>query len=219
MLFSSTAEQSDEALIRLTLERGSQYFGKIVKRHSDYLYGLGMRLSNGNDAIAKDMSQQAFVNAFKYLASFNPTHSGLGADRTKRFRNWLTGIAVNCYSDLLKTESKYTGLENDQLSNLEQQGADHSRDNLDEFSAMIQPLPILERQLITLRFVYEYNIDEIAGMLSLKSGTVKSKISRAVARLREITPTDNSQNNDYANGNENDDTKQQARSQSRGAAQ
>jgi len=176
------AEQSDEVLVRLTLEQGSQYFGKVVKRHGDYLFGLGMRLSNGNDALAKDMSQQAFVKAFKYLASFNPKHSALGTDRSKRFRNWLTGIAVNCYRDLAKAEAKYITMECNQLAAIEQHSCNQG---MDEFQAMIRPLGIEERQLITLRFVYEFNIEEIAGMLSLKSGTIKSKISRAVARLRK----------------------------------
>ena len=44
--------------------------------------------------------------------------------------------------------------------------------------------PTAKSQLITLRFVYEYSIDEIAGMLAMKSGTVKSQISRTVSKLR-----------------------------------
>lgn len=171
----------DEELVRLTLQQGSQFFGKLVKRHSDYLFGLGMRLSGGNHAQAKDLSQQAFVKAFKYLASFNPKHQGLGSERSKRFRNWLTGIAVNCYSDLAKMEAKYTALGDQEADRLI---AHNGRTDLSEFAAMIRPLPVEERQLVTLRFVYEYSIDEISGMLGLKNGTVKSKLSRAVARLR-----------------------------------
>ena len=176
-------KQSDEALIRLSLEQGSQYFGKLVKRHSDYLFGLGMRLSGGNHAMAQDMSQQAFIKAFKYLASFDPKPPSLGADPSKRFRNWLTGIAVNCYSDLVKVEAKYNDI--DQLGDIIQPKAAHSSEELSEFSAMVRSLSTEERQLVTLRFIYEYSIDEIAGMLGLKSGTVKSKLSRAVARLRK----------------------------------
>jgi len=147
-----SAEQSDEVLVGLTLERGSQYFGKVVKRHSDYLFGLGMRLSGGHDALAKDMSQQAFIKAFKYLANFDPKHSGLGKDPSKRFRNWLTGIAVNCYSDLIKIEAKYVAIEAGQLECLEPKQV--KRDH-DDFNTMIRPLNTQQRQLVTLRFVYE----------------------------------------------------------------
>lgn len=189
MRASKTADLSDEALVRLTLERGSQYFGNLVKRHSDYLFGLGMRLSGGQHALAKDLTQQAFLKAFKYIASFNPNLSSLGAEKANRYRNWLTGIAVNCYSDLAKVEAKYVEMQEVTLDwAIEPER--FSNESLDEFSAMIRPLSVAERQLVTLRYIYEYNVDEIAGMLNLKQGTVKSKISRAVAKLRDTeTPT------------------------------
>ncbi len=178
------SEQSDETLVRLTCEQGSQFFGNLVKRHSDYLFGLGMRLSCGNKPMAEDLSQQALIKAFNYLTSFNPNHKGLGAKRSKRFRNWLTGIAVNCYSDLAKAESKYTSINSEQLSNAE--ASPQRYDELNEFQAIIRPLTTEERQIVTLRFVYEFTIEEIAGMLTQKAGTIKSKLSRAIARLREL---------------------------------
>lgn len=178
------AERSDATLVRMTVENGSQYYGHLVKRHSDYLFGLGMRLGGGRDALAKDVSQQAFIKAFKYLASFNPSHPALGVDPSNRFRNWLTGIAVNCYSDLARSEAKYVGLD-EQISEPESRTDRFSHQQSEEFSAIIQPLEMEARQLITLRYVYEFTIDEIAGMLGMKPGTVKSKISRATKRLRE----------------------------------
>lgn len=173
----------DATLVKLTLDQGSQYFGKLVKRYGDYLYGLGMRLSGGNDAQAKDMSQQAFIKAFQYLSSFNPNHRSLGVKENTRFRNWLTGIAINCYSDLAKRELAYAPLSPE----LEQaQQAPETNDQTNDFNDIIRSLTVEERQLVTLKYVYEYKTEEIAGMLGLKSGTVKSKISRAIHRLREV---------------------------------
>jgi len=150
--------------------------------------------------MAEDMAQQTAIKAFKYLSGFNSQHSGLGVDPSKRFRNWLTGIAVNCYSDLAKSEAKYVSMGDSELhaisSPLHTNHA-NSAHQFDEFQAMIKPLNTQERQLITLRFVYEYNIDEIAGMLNLNSGTVKSKLSRAVTRLR-----DDKKNSTVARGKE-----------------
>ncbi len=180
---SKTAEKSDDELVKLTLEQGSQYFGPLVKRHSDYLFGLGMRLSGGRTELAKDMSQQAFIKAFNYLASFNSNHSGLGDIKAKRFRNWLTGIAVNCHTDLAKAEQKYVAMP-EHSSNLEHAKSRFDQQALSDFSELLIPLTTEERQLITLRYVYEYSIAEIAGMLGLTEGTSKSKISRAIARLR-----------------------------------
>jgi len=52
------------------------------------------------------------------------------------------------------------------------------------FFELIKPLAENERTIFTLRYVYEYQIDEIAEVVGLKSGTVKSKISRALEKLR-----------------------------------
>ena len=130
--------------------------------------------------MAHDISQQAFIKAYKYLNSFDASHPGLGKSSANRFRNWLTSIATNCHSDIARSEAKYTGFEEQDTD----QVAHTSRTKLSDFEEMIQPLPTRERQLITLRFVYEYSIDEIAGMLAMKSGTVKSQISRTVSKLR-----------------------------------
>ena len=193
---NALAEQPDEVLVRLTLEQGSHFFGNLVKRHSNYLYGLGMRLSGGNHAMAHDVSQQAFIKAFKYLHSFDADHIGLGKDSANRFRNWLTGIATNCHTDLARSESKYGEYKEDEIQDIDSgQQAQSAAAELNEFEEMIKPLSTHERQLITLRFVYEFSIAEIAGMLSLKSGTVKSQISRTVAKLRnELESTESDAN-------------------------
>jgi len=188
------SEERDEALVRLTLDHGSQFFGNLVKRHADYIYGLGMRLTGGNHALAHDVSQQTFIKAFKYLASFNPNHQGLGQDAQHRFRNWLTGIAINCHTDLSVSERKYIALEEKDLSALESAQTKRSLNpDLSEFEAMIDPLNSMERQLIILRYVYEFTVDEISGMLQLKSGTTKSKLSRTVAKLRALQTQENTE--------------------------
>ena len=162
--------QSDGQIVRATLKGGSHHFGLLVKRYADYLFGLGMRISGGNVALAEDASQQAFLKAFTYLKSF---------DQSKDFKHWLTGIALNCCRDLLKDASRYCELES------ATEASDASTpDSNDEFFKLIRPLNDEEKQLFVLRYVYEYTIDEIGQMLDIKPGTVKSKLSRGVEKLR-----------------------------------
>ena len=162
--------QSDGQIVRATLKGGSHHFGLLVKRYADYLFGLGMRISGGNVALAEDASQQAFLKAFTYLKSF---------DQSKDFKHWLTGIAVNCCRDQLKDASRYSefegAVEDSYIS---------TPDSNDEFFKLIRPLNDEEKQLFVLRYVYEYSIDEIGQMLDIKPGTVKSKLSRGVEKLR-----------------------------------
>jgi len=172
---------SDEALVQRTRKFGSHYFGELVKRHSHYLFGFGMRLTGGNNALAEDLSQQTFLRAFRYLDSFNDKYHSPVSGNSQRFRNWLTSIAVNCFNDLIETENRYQALE----ENYEPvHNPQHEESN--KFHELVRPLTIQERLIVTLRYVYEYKIDEISRMTDLKPGTVKSKISRALARLREV---------------------------------
>jgi RNA polymerase sigma-70 factor (ECF subfamily) len=162
--------QTDTQIVRATLKGGSHHFGLLVKRYADYLFGLGMRISGGNIALAEDASQQAFLKAFTYLKSF---------DQSKDFKHWLTGIAVNCCRDLLKDASRYSEFEG-----AVEDSHTSTSDSNDEFFKLIRPLNDEEKQLFVLRYVYEYTIDEIAQMLDIKPGTVKSKLSRGVEKLR-----------------------------------
>jgi RNA polymerase sigma-70 factor (ECF subfamily) len=59
----------------------------------------------------------------------------------------------------------------------------HLEGNIDFFN-LIKPLTEDEKILFTLKYVYEYQINEIADLLNQKSGTVKSKISRALEKLK-----------------------------------
>jgi len=171
---------SDETLVTRSLQLGSHHFGELVKRYSDYLFGFGMRLSAGNTELSRDLSQQTFVRAFRYLSSFNKQYSSSHTETNHRFRNWLTGIAINCFNDLIDIENHYQPLESHHEPS--HQPNHHQSEG---FYQLIRPLSSEERAIFTLKYVYEYKIEEIGEIMNLKPGTVKSKISRALERLRE----------------------------------
>ena len=161
---------SDEELVRRTLSEGSHHFGVLIQRYADYLFGLGMRLTSGNKELAEDMSQQAFMKSYTYLKSFDPQ---------KSFKHWLTGIAVNSFKDLMAKENQYSPLKDIN----EPSYTPHLEGNKDFFT-LIKPLTKEERLMFALRFIYDYKMDEIGNFLDMKSGTVKSKISRALEKLK-----------------------------------
>ncbi len=159
----------DAELVRRSLSHGSQHFGVLIQRHSNYLFALAMRMTKGQHALAEDVVQQSFLNAFSRLKSF---------DRKRDFRGWLTGISVNCYRDMLRKSPMYEELEVAATATVE--SADEDR----AFVELIAPLSAEQRILFILRFVYEYKVEEIAALLEIKSGTIKSKLSRAMSELR-----------------------------------
>jgi len=163
--------ESDIELVSKTLKGGSHHYGVLVQRYADYLFGLGMRLTAGNRSLAEDISQQTFLKSYTYLASF---------DARKSFKHWLTGIAVNCFKDALKQQRSYVDIDTvSELTHEPELGEDS------EFFRLIRPLGPEDRALFTLRYVYDHTVDEIAQLTSLRAGTVKSKLSRAMEVLRQ----------------------------------
>lgn len=162
--------ESDSALVKLTLMGGHHHYGVLVHRYADYLFGLGMRLTRGDRALSEDLSQQSFLKSYLYLKSF---------DLNKSYKHWLTGIALNCFKDLRRDHWDYVPL----VEADEPQLTPDFRSD-DAFFELIRPLSPEERALVTLRYVYEYQVDEIAELMNLKSGTTKSKLSRALEKLR-----------------------------------
>ncbi len=171
---------SDDTLVARTLSEGNHHFGALVKRYADYIFGYGLRLTGGNASLAEDLSQQTFLRAFKYLPSYDKKHRLRHQNDQNRFRNWLTGIASNCFRDLIKIEQRYQPLEHA----IEPIFDPVYRDS-HEFFALIKPLGAEDRVLFILRYVYEFSVDEISEQTGLNSGTVKSRLSRAMQRLRD----------------------------------
>ncbi|UVW36280.1 RNA polymerase sigma factor [SAR92 clade bacterium H455] len=162
--------ETDEELVRRALKGGNHHYGILIQRYADYLFGLGMRLTAGNRELAEDISQQSFLKSYSYRKSF---------DSRKTYKYWLTGIAVNCFKDMIKKEQKYTDLE----AGNEPGYAPQLEGNTGFFS-LIKPLTEDEKILFTLKYVYDYQVSDIADFLDLKPGTVKSKISRALEKLK-----------------------------------
>jgi RNA polymerase sigma-70 factor (ECF subfamily) len=161
---------SDEELVRRTLSESSHHFGELIQRYANYLFGLGMRLTSGNKELSEDISQQTFMKAYAGLKSF---------DSGKIFKHWLTGIAVNSFKDLIIKENQYISIdEHNEPSYTPDLDGDR------DFFSLISPLTNEERLIFTLRFVYDYQVDEIGDFLDIKSGTIKSKLSRAIEKLR-----------------------------------
>lgn len=162
--------QSDGELIERTLKGGDHYYGILIQRYADYVFGLCMRLTGGNRASAEDISQQSFLKSYKYLKAY---------DSKQDYKHWLTGITVNCFKDLRRQENRYESLD---------EGAEPTfypelHGNKD-FFLLIKPLSAEEKILVVLKYLYDYQNADIAAFLGMKLGTVKSKLSRALDKLR-----------------------------------
>jgi RNA polymerase sigma-70 factor (ECF subfamily) len=149
-------------------------FDDLIARWHEPLWRYLRRLSNSDDA-ARDLAQDAWLRVFR----------GIGRLREPaKLRSWLFGIARNVAMDRLR--SQYS---EGSRADVDLEGLAAANDvNLEEEFATLESglasLPIVERETLTLFYLRELSLDEIAGLVGVPVGTVKSRLFRARQMLR-----------------------------------
>ncbi|HVP37751.1 MAG TPA: sigma-70 family RNA polymerase sigma factor [Candidatus Saccharimonadales bacterium] len=179
---------SDDALLVQRCLRGEERaYGVLLGRYRRSVYSLIYRMV-GNAEEAQDLAQEAFIRAFRSLASYDPQRS---------FANWLFKIASNLTIDFfrkrrLPTVSTAMGEEEDEGRELDL--PDPSPSALDSLvedeearltADLVQSLPEHYRIVVLLRHGQDLTYEEIADALSLPVGTVKARLHRARHMLRD----------------------------------
>lgn len=163
-------------------------FEKLVVHYQTPIYNLCLRLT-GNAQDAADMTQESFLKAWRSLESFHGDAA---------FSTWLYRLASNCCMDLLRSRKRKAALS---LRLTQEDGEELTVDVPDSApspeEALLQKethellweamsaLEPQQRQILTLRVINGLSYDEIAQVLSLKTGTVKSRIARARMDLKK----------------------------------
>lgn len=176
---------SDQSLIDQTLAGRREAFGQLVERYQHRLYhGLLHALGSAEDA--QDVAQDAFVNAFEKLASFK----GQAA-----FYSWLFRIALNAavsakrktrrMTASVEARREATGLEptDDDPSN-EPSHAMHVTDRQRLVRKALSELSDEFRTALVLKEMDGMSYEEIATVVDVPLGTVRSRIHRARLELR-----------------------------------
>lgn len=172
------AAPEDGDLVALTLRGHHEAFATLVERYDRAVYHLAYRtLHDVEDA--RDATQEAFFKAFRSLRTFKP-----GA----KFSTWIFAIAYHACCDRLNRRKRYS---NDELPDRadagpgpEQQAI--SLDEAQRLRAAIDRLPEKYRTVITLYHLQGRQYEEIADVLNLPMGTVKTHLFRAKEQLRRL---------------------------------
>lgn len=179
---------SDESLAAQAQSGAAEAFSELVRRFQRPVYSLVVRMVRDR-ALAEDLSQEAFVRAWRKLASY---------DSKRPFRSWMFKIAHNLAIDELRRQRPDTvpieepeseGM--DLLSRLEDPKAvdpgarldtERALGHLEEALVHLRPA---YREVILLRFKEGLAYEEIAQVMDLPLGTVKTHIFRARKELME----------------------------------
>lgn len=156
-------------------------FEELVWKNEDRIYNL-CRYMLRDISDAQDAAQDTFIKAYKGLKDFHPEAS---------LSTWLYRIAVNTCLDHRK-KYRRDPLNGEILSEDLQspepspEGRYHEKKSTEELRAALRNLPEKLRSAIVLREVEGLSYEEIAVVLDISVGTVKSRIARARDELRVI---------------------------------
>ena len=154
---------------------------EIVVQHSARVYRLAYRLT-GNPHDAEDLTQEVFVRVFRSLSTYTPG----------TFEGWLHRITTNLFLDQARRKAKirFDALADDADNRLPSRVATPDTQVLEGlFDADVEhalaELPPDFRAAVVLCDIEGLSYDEIAGVLGLKLGTVRSRIHRGRTMLRK----------------------------------
>lgn len=164
-------------------------FDAVYRDHADYVYNLALRLS-GSAAEADDLLQETFLRVYRYLSGY------AGGS----VRGWLRRIVVNLFLTNCKIQSGRMHLplepsaDGSRSYRIEEALLDSSGDPGwhveqgaldDRMQASLDSLPSEFKVALVLRELDDLTYDQIAALLGVPIGTVRSRIARARAMLRE----------------------------------
>ena len=167
---------SDDDLIALTLSGRGDAFGTLVARYERAVYHLAFRTLREIEE-AKDAAQEAWIKAYRALASFRP-----GA----KFATWIFTICYRVCCDRLAKRKRFSGEEPPDLADpaAGPEAVIEAAEDASRLRAAIAALPEKYRVVITLFHLQGKQYDEIAAVLDLPLGTVKTHLFRAKDLLR-----------------------------------
>ena len=174
----------ESTLIRHAMNGDAAAWESLVQAHQESVFRLAYLLLGDPDD-AEDTAQESFLRAWKYLKRF---------DRARPLRPWLLSITANLARNRRRSAGRYLAalmrafreepvsvrIEEKSLQNLE----------ANELWQAVQNLNLTDQQIIYLRFFLDLSVTETAQVLQVAAGTVKSRLSRAIEKLRSIIQQD-----------------------------
>lgn len=181
--------EDDEVLVARILDGDEDLFGSLVRRYQTRVHAHVTRMI-GHREDALDLTQEIFLKVFQALPRFNPEY---------KFSTWLFRIAGNAAIDhLRKRRPKVVPLDPPETDSAGRvSSAEYSSSDLDPYGLLrnvergraiaeaIAELPLEFRELIALRHFVGLSYEEIAEIKSMPLGTVKNKLFRARAVLKD----------------------------------
>ena len=174
----------ESTLVRHAANGDAAAWESLMVAHQQAVFRLAYLLLGDPDD-AEDTAQESFLRAWKYLKRF---------DSTRPLRPWLLSITANLARNRRRSAGRYVAalmrafrdepasvrIEDTSVQNLE----------ANELWRAVQNLSVADQQIIYLRYFLDLSVTETSQALQVAEGTVKSRLSRALEKLRNIIQQD-----------------------------
>lgn len=177
----------EHTLIQRASQGDEQAFTQLVERYQNQVYRQALRMLNHPEDAA-DVTQEVFLKAWRNLPAFR---------RDSSLSTWLYRLTDHAAIDLLRRERKRQG--DASLDDAAQELAaqipcpaptpEQAAERQELRRAVTQglaQLPLEQRRVLVLRELQGLSYEEMAGLLSLPLGTVKSRVARARLALAKL---------------------------------
>ncbi len=166
-------------------------FGRLYDEYYQPVFGY-MYNRTGNAEVAKDLTSETFFQALKNLNKYKP-------QKGKKFKSWLFAIAVARVGDYYRKRSKIFEVTTDEAPEIvgrEEfrpdiafrmgEDADELQEQVSLLARVMKQLNQKQQNILTLRYFSHMSVPEIANVMKMKEGTVKSHIHRSIKKLQVL---------------------------------
>ena len=172
---STVSDSRADELLAIRCQMGERAaFDSLIARWHEPLWRYLRRMANDDDA--RDLAQDTWIRVLRGIAKLR---------EPAKLRPWLFGIARRVAMDRLRAQYARPALSDLPLDEVP---ADEPDANLEaEFATLeagVANLAVADREIVTLFYLRELTIDEIAALVGVPAGTVKSRLFRARIQLR-----------------------------------
>ncbi|MEG6616085.1 sigma-70 family RNA polymerase sigma factor [Peptococcaceae bacterium 1198_IL3148] len=167
----------DEILVKKAVKGDPTAFIKLCQRYQGLMYKTAYGIL-GNEHDAADAIQETLLKSYRDIHKLRDP---------QQFKNWLCRILVNRCIDVVRQRQRTTPVEQIWLPDT----VEHNSDIKMDISQAVAELDEQYRVVIVLRFFQDMTINDIAKVLNCPTGTVKSRIYRALQKMKAKLNLDN----------------------------
>ena len=149
----------------------------LFDRHHKRIYNFFFKMHR-NKMISEDLTQEVFVKIMRHRKSF----------KNGNFTAWIYTIARNVFADYYqKLKRERNTISDTEISNLQQQSsANENQEEIDHLQKALLNLNTSDRELIIMHRFQEIQYAQIAEIIGSSEGAVKTKVHRALKKLKDI---------------------------------